>query len=60
MVQYGLKASHPYPTSKDKCGCIRIVDEHVIDFCPRHALNEIIHALKDVSSSIAHVDPDNS
>lgn len=46
--QYGLKPESPYPTSTDKCGCVRIVNEHVIDFCSRHALNEIIYALKSL------------
>lgn len=54
--QYGLKASHPYPTEKDECGCVRIVmekkDGHVIDYCQRHVLNEILHALRGISSSI--------
>lgn len=52
--QYGLERT-AYPTSKDECGCIRIVNEYVVDWCQRHALNEIIHAIKELSSSVCEV-----
>lgn len=53
--QYGQNPEHLYPTTKDKCGCVRIRGEHVIDFCQRHALNEIIHAIKGLSGSLSDI-----
>lgn len=58
--QYGLNPKNPYPTSKDKCGCIRIVNAHVVDYCQRHALNEIIHALKAVSVEVLDLKEEKS
>lgn len=53
--QYGQNPENVYPTTKDKCGCVRIRGEHVIDFCQRHALNEVIHAIKGLGTCISDV-----
>lgn len=53
--QYGLKPESPYPTKKEKCGCVRICppdDGPVIDYCQRHILNEIKHVLNGLGGVI--------